>query len=146
MAAGAEALGAGALVFVAGLTGAGAAFFSVMPAPFAKPLTRSNRLSFSGFCPALEPCGVRCAMDHLLHCVTGSKKTLVKSHERESCRAFLIIMSRLGSPGGQPRPRALLLVEGGLRGRLISSLGKKILQFLGDVISVGNLTIGSHER
>jgi len=62
-----------------GVTGGGAAFLSgVDPRPRLK--TRLKRPGFCSFFPALDLGGVRCAMSHLLHGVTGSKKTLVKFH------------------------------------------------------------------
>ena len=62
-----------------GVTGGGAAFLSgVVPRPRLK--TRLKRPGFCSFFPALDFGGVRCAMSHLLHGVTGSKKTLVKFH------------------------------------------------------------------
>jgi hypothetical protein len=102
----ADAFGAGAGFFATGDTGAVAAFFSVSAEPRPKPRTRSKRLGFWGFFPAPDIGGVRCAMSHLLHCVTGSKKTLVKFHGRESCRAFSFIMSRFDGLEGHDCPRA----------------------------------------
>ena len=78
--------------------------------------------------------------------MTGSKKTLVKYHRGELAGPSLTVCHDSLRERDIPGPRALRVLRAFSCRVSIATLRQKVLQFLGNVIGVGNLSIRAHQR